>query len=55
MKKYLINWLLESIFEMIVSALSALSKKSDNNLDDLIVGGMIANKEKIIAEVKANL
>ena len=55
MKKILINWLLPVIYDALIAALSGLSKKSDNTIDDMLVGTVIANREKILDEIKASL
>jgi hypothetical protein len=55
MKKYLIKMLLPMIMNMLIDALQSLSRKSSNTVDDLVVGVILANKDKIIDEIKLNL
>lgn len=55
MKKFIITWLLPSIYDALLSALTGLARRSDNTVDDAIITALIENKDKILDEIKASL
>ena len=55
MRKFLINWLLPTIYDALIKALIALSKKSDSKVDDIAVEAIASNREEILEELKKNL
>lgn len=55
MKKMIINWLLPQVIDLAIAALVKLAHMSDNTIDDEMVGTLIANQDKLISEIKANL
>jgi len=54
-KKLIISWVLPAILDALINALSDLAKRSDNSIDDMLVGTLIANREKIQAEIQGQL
>lgn len=55
MKKMLINWLLPAFVDMTIHALKSMAAKSDNTVDDMLVDTVARERDKLIAEIKANL
>ncbi len=55
MKKFLISWILPTVFDALLNALTGLAKKSDNTVDDALVSSLNENKDKILTEIKASL
>ena len=52
-KKLIISWVLPAILDALINALTSLAKKTDNSIDDLLVGTLIAHKATIESEIKA--
>ena len=55
MKLFLIKWILPTVIELLIRALQGLAHRSDNTIDDEMVGTLIANKQKIIDSVRIEL
>ena len=55
MRKFLINWLLPTIYDALIKALIALSEKSESKVDDIAVEAIASNREEILEELKRNL
>jgi len=55
MKKFFIAWLLPSIYDALLNALTGLSKRSDNTIDDALVASLNENRDRILSEIKASL
>ena len=55
MKKFLIGLVLEQVIDLALSALKRLAMKSSSNVDDALVLTLAAEKDTIIAEIKAEL
>ena len=55
MKAMMIRWLLPIVIDMAIGALTRLSMKSDNSIDDKLVGILVDNQDKLIDEIKTNL
>ena len=55
MKNYLIKLLLNVFMDKLIQSLHLLSRQSDSGIDDLIVGAVMADRNKIIDDIKANL
>jgi hypothetical protein len=45
---------LPEIMDAIIMSLARLAKRSDNTIDDMIVGAFMAHKDKIVDDMKAN-
>ena len=54
-KKMLMNWLMPMLLDTLTSALQSLAMKTSNTVDDKLVATVIAERENIIAEIKASL
>ena len=54
-KKLIISWVLPAILDALINVLNKLSKQTDNSIDDLLVGTIIANREKIQGEIQGQL
>jgi len=55
MKTFLIKYVLSHVIDLAIEALQRLAHKSDNSVDDLALGIIVANRDKLIDEIKSNL
>ena len=55
MKKFLINMLLETVFDMLIMALTKQAKKSSSTVDDQVVEIIADNRDSLIADIKKAL
>ena len=55
MKKFLIGIVLDTVMDMMISALRKLSRRTDNTLDDQMVAVIAGNRDALIKEIKRSL
>ena len=55
MKKYLIRCLLPYFMDLLIKSSHRLARKSGSTVDDLVSGALMAEKNKIIDDIRANL
>ena len=55
MKKWIIRWLIEQIYDALLDALARLARKSSSKVDDALVQLLKANRGDIIRQIKADL
>ena len=55
MKKFLINMVIDTAFDMIIKSLQKLAQKSTTEFDNKMVAMIRDSKDEIIGDVKRNL
>lgn len=55
MKKFLIGLVIETIFDMLILALTKQAKKSSSTVDDQVVEIIADNRDSLIADIKKAL
>ncbi len=55
MKAFIIKWVLESIFDLIVLQLKKQAGRSDSDVDDQLVDVITRNRRQIILGIRQNL
>lgn len=55
MKKFMINMVLDTVFDMLILSLRKRVKRSDSKVDDKIVRVLAKEKDAIIADIKRSL
>jgi len=54
-KKLLIGWVFDAVFDIIIEYAEKLAKRSDTNIDDDAVAKFKANRSKFLAFAKGKL
>ena len=52
MKRFLINFVAEMVFDEIINALSKIARKSSSKVDDKMIVVLKANRAELIREIK---
>lgn len=55
MKKFLINMLIDTVFDFLILALQKMAMRSGNSVDDKMVQVFADNRDEVIAEIKRQL
>ena len=55
MKRMIIRWLMDQIFDILVQALARLAAKTSSGVDDQLIGLLEDNRADIIAQIKRDL